>query len=213
VENPQQVIVVKSKRTGVIPGIIAGVLALLGIFSVGLVFVPLAILVALIGSIVAIKNFNIGGVGVNILSWVLIVVGIAVSPGIWVALALIGFQDSDLRVNHSIRTQVEEGVNITGGAKAAVSEFYYDTGTFPSSNAQAGLSPADTIVGRYVSNVSIAKNGGILVMFVTAASDPSISSGLLMFQPKDVAGRVEWECTATIEQSSLPDSCQSLLTL
>lgn len=79
---------VQSKNSGLIAGIIACVLAVLGILFLGVVFVPLAAIVALIGTIVAVKNRNIAGIGVNVLAWVLTFIGLFTSP---LLLALIGF--------------------------------------------------------------------------------------------------------------------------
>ncbi|WP_050809059.1 hypothetical protein [Cardiobacterium valvarum] len=69
-------------------GIIACVLAVLGILFLGIVFVPLAAIVALIGTIIAVKGRNIAGIGVNVLAWVLVLVGFFTSP---ILLAAIGF--------------------------------------------------------------------------------------------------------------------------
>lgn len=66
----QQEIVAK-QGTGIIAGVIACVLAVLGILFLGVVFVPIAAIVAFIGTIIAIKNSNLAGIGVNILAWVL----------------------------------------------------------------------------------------------------------------------------------------------
>jgi hypothetical protein len=206
----QQVIIVERKRTGVIAGVIAGVLALLGIFSFGIVFVPLAIIVALIGSIVAVKNFNIGGVGVNVLSWVLIGVGVAVSPGIWVALALFFGGQTDQSIGSAaIREQVEEGEMLAGSVKGGVAFYYEETGVLPSSNAEIEEVPALEIVGKYVKSVSVEDDGNISVGFNSYA-DPSIRSHKLFFRAKVEGGYVRWECSSTIDQSLLPDSCQSL---
>ena len=68
-------------------GIIACILAVLGILFLGTIFVPIAAIVALIGSIIAIKNKNWAGIGVNILAWVLTIIGLFTSP---VLLGIIG---------------------------------------------------------------------------------------------------------------------------
>jgi len=59
-----------SQGTGMIAGIIACVLAILGVLTLGTVFVPLSAIVALIGTIIAVKNKNAAGIGVNALAWV-----------------------------------------------------------------------------------------------------------------------------------------------
>ena len=79
---------IKPRNTGVLPGIIACVLAILGIFTIGFVFIPLAAIVALVGTIVAIINGNIGGIGIAILAWILTFVGLILSPVLLSALGL-----------------------------------------------------------------------------------------------------------------------------
>ena len=77
--------------TGMIAGIIACVLAVLGILFFGTIFVPLAAIVAIVGTVISVKNRNIGGIGVNILAWILTVVGLLTSP---VLLTIIGLSAS-----------------------------------------------------------------------------------------------------------------------
>ena len=78
--------------TGMVAGIIACVLAVLGILFIGTIFVPIATIVALIGTIIAIKNKNGAGIGVNILAWILTIVGLFTSP---VLLGIIGLSTMD----------------------------------------------------------------------------------------------------------------------
>jgi len=86
----QQVIVVK-QGSGILAGIIASALAVLGILFLGIIFVPIAAIVALIGTIIAIKNKNWAGIGVNVLAWVLTIVGLFTSP---LLLGVIGISTS-----------------------------------------------------------------------------------------------------------------------
>jgi len=80
----------KSTRTGVAPGIISCVLAVLGIYTFfGVLFVPLAAITALIGTIIAVKNAHWGGILANALAWVLTLVGLFMSPSL---LAVLGFR-------------------------------------------------------------------------------------------------------------------------
>ena len=83
-------IVQVKKGTGLVAGIIASVLAVLGILFLGIVFVPLATVTALIGTIIAVKNKNLAGIGVNILAWILIIVGFVTSPVLLSAIGLAG---------------------------------------------------------------------------------------------------------------------------
>lgn len=80
-----------ANRPGVLPGIIACLLAVVGILFLGTIFVPIATMVAIIGTIIAIKHKNSAGIGINVLAWVLIIVGLFTSP---VLLGIIGLSFS-----------------------------------------------------------------------------------------------------------------------
>ncbi|MFZ7108916.1 hypothetical protein [Avibacterium avium] len=74
--------------TGLVAGLIACVLAVLGILFLGFIFVPLAFITVLIGTIIAVKNRNMAGIGVNILAWVLVLIGLMTSPVLLSAIGL-----------------------------------------------------------------------------------------------------------------------------
>jgi hypothetical protein len=74
-------------KAGMLAGIFACVFGILGILFLGIVFVPLGFITAIIGTIGAVKSKDIGSIGVNVLGWVLVIIGFFTSP---VLLALIG---------------------------------------------------------------------------------------------------------------------------
>ena len=74
--------------------------------------------------------------------------------GILAAIAIPAYQD------YTIRAQVSEGLNLSGGAKAAVTEFFQDRGLMPTDNTEAGLAASDEIVGKYVAFVEVT--GGVI---------------------------------------------------
>lgn len=76
----EKIVYVKTNNAGSTAGIIACVLAVLGILTLGTVFVPLAAIVALFGTLGAMAHMNFSGIGINILAWILVVVGFATSP-------------------------------------------------------------------------------------------------------------------------------------
>jgi hypothetical protein len=80
----------KNKGTGMVAGVIACVLAVLGILFLGFIFVPLAAIVAAFGTFIAVKNKNLAGIGVNGLAWVLAIVGLMTSPLLLVFLGVAG---------------------------------------------------------------------------------------------------------------------------
>ena len=79
----QKVIVVQNSN---LVGILAIVFAILGIFFLAIVFVPLAVLLAIFATYKAVKKA--GSLIVAIIAWILIVVAIATSPTLWVILGI-----------------------------------------------------------------------------------------------------------------------------
>ena len=79
----QKVIVVQNSN---LVGILAIVFAILGIFFLAIVFVPLAILLAIFATYKAVKKT--GSLIVAIIAWILIIVAIATSPTLWAILGI-----------------------------------------------------------------------------------------------------------------------------
>jgi type IV pilus assembly protein PilA len=121
--------------------------------------------------------------------------------GILAAIAIPAYQD------YTIRAQVSEGLNLAGGAKAAVSEFTMDRGSFPATNAQAGVSASTSIFGKYVSAVAVSAG----VISVTYGNDAHaiLGGSTLTLTPQTQAGSVEWACaSANIADKHLPAACR-----
>ncbi|MEL5850045.1 MAG: pilin, partial [Candidatus Igneacidithiobacillus chanchocoensis] len=127
--------------------------------------------------------------------------------GILAAIAIPAYQD------YTIRAQVTEGLSLADGAKTAVSEFYTNTGSFPTSNASAGVSTDTDIKGNYVQKVTVAQvsasQGTITATFSstspfkanTALTSPIVLTGT------GGAGSITWTCTSALPQKYLPSSC------
>ena len=121
--------------------------------------------------------------------------------GILAAIAIPAYQD------YTIRAQVSEGLNLAGGAKAAVSEYTMDRGLFPTTNAVAGLSASGEIKGKYVGQVNAVSG----VISVTYGNDAhaTLSGGILTLTPVTNAGSIEWNCgSTTIADKHLPAACR-----
>ena len=127
--------------------------------------------------------------------------------GILAAIAIPAYQD------YTIRAQVSEGLNLTGAAKVAVTEFYQDSGTMPDDNATAGLPDETEITGKYVTQVEVTTNGLIEVTYGGSAN-AKITDAILALEPLDNIGSISWTCTdggATpeLENKWLPASCRN----
>ncbi len=126
--------------------------------------------------------------------------------GILAAIAIPAYQD------YTIRAQVSEGLNLAGGAKAAVTEFFQDRGTLPADNTTAGLAANTEIQGKYVAQVTVT-TGVIDVQFGNDAH--SVISGQAITLTPDTTnpGSVAWVCASAagpeIENKHLPAACRT----
>ena len=125
--------------------------------------------------------------------------------GILAAIAIPAYQD------YTIRAQVSEGLNLAGGAKAAVSEFTMDRGVFPTGNVSAGISAATDITGKYVDQVAVTGTAasGIITVDYGGDAHALLAPGQLVLTGTTSAGSVEWVCSGTnILPKHLPAACR-----
>jgi type IV pilus assembly protein PilA len=125
--------------------------------------------------------------------------------GILAAIAIPAYQD------YTIRAQVSEGLNLSGGAKAAVTEFFQDRGSMPADNSEAGLALPGEIAGKYVTQVEVV-NGIITVTYGNDAHAVIATQTIQLEPDTGDAGSVQWECTSlgnVIQNKHLPAACRS----
>jgi type IV pilus assembly protein PilA len=116
--------------------------------------------------------------------------------GILAAIAIPAYQD------YTIRGQVSEGLTLAASAKAAVSEFYAQTGAAPTNRIQAGMgntdTPADT-QGNYVGSLGVT-NGRITVTYSNTGlqrANANINTKTIELVPYvSVDQSVAWKCRA-----------------
>ena len=100
---------------------------------------------------------------------------------------------------------------MSGGAKAAVSEYTMDRGTWPTDNATAGLAEAQFINGKYVTSVTVGPLGVLSVLYGGTDAHASLAGARLLMTPTTSAGSVEWDCasgTPVIAPRHLPAACR-----
>jgi type IV pilus assembly protein PilA len=110
--------------------------------------------------------------------------------GILAAIAIPAYQD------YLIRSQVSEGLTMASAAKAGVSEFYANRGAWPADNNAVGMGAANTIQGKYVSQIAVA-GGGITVTFGNEANAANLAGKTVGLQPGASAnGDIIWKCAS-----------------
>ncbi|AVP99121.1 prepilin-type cleavage/methylation domain-containing protein [Ahniella affigens] len=119
------------------------------------------------------------------------------------AIALPAYQD------YTIRAQVSECPTLAAGAKTAVAETFQNTGTFPTSNTEAGMAAATEIVGNYVTQVEVSGAGVITCTFGNDAN--TLIAGQNMTLTPDGTtnvGSITWQCGGSIDAKYRPSSCR-----
>ncbi len=111
-------------------------------------------------------------------------------------------------LDYTTRSQIAEGLNVAGGAKSAVTEYYQDRGTFPTDNAEAGLDAPGNITGNYVTSVSV--NGAIITIQYGNEAHPFINGETVILTATDHVGSVGWACASggVIQAKHMPSACR-----
>ncbi len=113
--------------------------------------------------------------------------------GILAAIALPAYQD------YTIRTQVSEGQTLMAGAKNGVMNFWSERGTFPSTNASAGVASSTSIVGSYVTGVAVGANGVVTATYGKKVN-AKVNGGTCSITPGDAGGSVTWAGTCSFAE-------------
>ncbi len=130
---------------------------------------------------------------------------------IMIVVAIIGILTAiaiPMYLDYTTRSQIAEGLNVAGGAKAAVTEYYQDRGAFPTNNAEAGLDSPGNISGKFVSSVSV--NGAVVTILYGNEAHPFINGEAVILTATDHLGSVGWACASdgVIQAKHMPSSCR-----
>jgi type IV pilus assembly protein PilA len=122
--------------------------------------------------------------------------------GILAAIAIPAYQV------YTIRAQVSEGLSLATGAKTAVWDYMSDSGTTPANNLAAGLSDANSIIGKYVRSVAVT-DGVIEVTFGNDAN-LAIDGATIELSPVTNAGSIVWNCSGgSVDSRYRPSTCRN----
>ena len=111
-------------------------------------------------------------------------------------------------LDYTVRSQIAEGLNLSGGAKSALTEYYQGRGDFPTDNAQAGLEAAANISGKYVASVTVS--GAVITIQYGNDANAQILGQTILLTAVDNLGSVSWVCASggVIEDKHLPTACR-----
>lgn len=124
--------------------------------------------------------------------------------GILAAIAIPAYQ------NYTKRAHVTEGLNLAGGAKAGVADFYATNNRYPTNNTSAGLDSATNIKGNAVTSVTVASG------LITIQYNNKVGAGTtqtLVLSPLTSTGSIQWKCKkasgSTLTDQLLPANCRA----
>ena len=111
-------------------------------------------------------------------------------------------------LDHTIRSQVAEGINLASGVKSAVSEFYQERGRFPSDNTEASIAAATDISSKYVASISVTDE--VITITFGDQANPQINGETITLSGADNVGSVIWTCASggVIQTKHLPTACR-----
>ncbi len=112
-------------------------------------------------------------------------------------------------LDYTVRSQVAEGLGLSGGAKVAVTDFYQNYGAFPADNDEAGISAADEIKGEYVRSVAVAENV-ISIVYSDDANSRIAGEEIRLIANTTSAGSIAWFCKSAgvIPDKYVPTACE-----
>lgn len=112
-------------------------------------------------------------------------------------------------LDYTVRSQIAEGLNLSGGVKSGATEFYQDRGVFPTNNTQAGVEAAANIQGKYVSSVSVVDDV-ITIQYGNDANVQIFGETVTLTADTTTAGSVKWVCASggVIQDKHLPAACR-----
>jgi uncharacterized protein (TIGR02246 family) len=112
---------------------------------------------------------------------------------------------------YTTRAKVSEGINMAGGAKAAVAEYFEEHGKYPVDNAAASLNDPESITSVYVSSVEVIPGGRVVVRMGGQSNDEDLHGITLELRALAVNGQnIKWTCTGFgVERKDLPSVCSS----
>lgn len=115
-----------AKRAGHLGAIISSILAIISIFALGIIFLPIAIIIAIFSTLNAIANVNISGILYNLLAWILIAIGASQSIAFLGLMLALGFQfnfSDKIHVStNNINTKTDATYNYNEASDIAVKE-------------------------------------------------------------------------------------------
>ena len=122
--------------------------------------------------------------------------------GILAAIAIPSYQD------YTIRAQISEGLTLSAGTKAAMSEYFMDRGVWAVNNRTAGVAEKEEIFGKYTKSVDVDDN--VIEIIYGYDAHSAILNKIVHLTAVENNGSIVWICSTPggIEPRHLPSACR-----
>jgi type IV pilus assembly protein PilA len=121
--------------------------------------------------------------------------------GILATFAIPAYQD------YVARSQAGEGYALADGYKTAVGDIFMDEGDFTNADSGSfGIPAANTIVGNYVSAVTITD--GVIVASLGVNASAVIAGETIGLVPSNRGGSISWSCRFSGDAKYAPKACR-----
>ncbi len=107
-----------------------------------------------------------------------------------------------------IQSRVADGLRLSVGPKAAVTEYYNDFDKFPVSFSEAGVSINTATLPNHIKGIDLGSNGEIIVSFKPAliGLPIEVSEASFAFKPDQTgSGPLYWACVASMPFGTYKD--------
>jgi type IV pilus assembly protein PilA len=124
--------------------------------------------------------------------------------GILAAIAIPQYQD------YTARAQSTEALNLAGGLKTQVAEFYADKGAWPAIT-DLGYEAAADVTGKYVESVNVDKTtGAVTATLKETGVSKDLQGKTVVLTPTAATGKpITWACsTNATNKNVVPTTCR-----
>ena len=123
--------------------------------------------------------------------------------GILAAVAIPAYQD------YTRRAYISEALVAAAAAKTAVQEYHAANGSWPNSNASAGLAAADQHQGNAMQRLEIIASGGVSLIRIELNAKVSSGAHVWLEPEATASGAFRWTCRGDSDLNRLlPSNCR-----